>query len=251
MGRGSSGLRGGGGGGGAKANTPSGIDYQQFMAMSDDQKFQTAQNIINDPNIVVPDYLDKSDTSKVIYALGMDNKPTVVSESQFDNVAGREIYRTVYEKGSMPPPTSADVLDQVRNGDYTQMSGSGGSAHGRALYFATDFTDSTDYGSGERNAMVTRAKINSGANIVKESTIRTMMQNDKNYSNRSSWIDKDSIAIYALSNGIDGWYSGTYTMMVNRGALTISDQNRRIGKRNTSAAVRNTAASWNEAAIVR
>jgi len=200
---------------------------------------------------VTPSYLDGSETTKVIYALGMASKPTVIPESQFDAISGREIYRTVYEAGSMPPPSSADVLDQIRNGDYTQMSGSGGSAHGRAIYFATDFTDSTDYGASMRNSMVARAKINPNANVVRESTIRSMMQNDKNYASRNHWRDKDGIALYALSHGIDGWYSGTYTMMVNRGALSISDQNRRIGKRNTSMPVNNTAKSWKEAAIAR
>lgn len=254
MGRGSSGLNGGGGGGAAqpKANTPSGVSYQQFMAMSDDQKNQVVQDIINDTNITVPNYLDDSETTKVLYALGMNNKPTVVAESQFNSVPGREIYRTVYETGSMPPPTSADIIDQIRTGDYTQMSGKGGSAHGRAIYFATDFTDSAYYGTYNRNAMVTRAKINPNANIVSERVIKGMMQNDKHYQHRTSLGDKDGIALYALSHGIDGWYSGTYTMMVNRGVLTFSDQNRRISKRNSSTPARRvTASSWNDAAIAR
>ncbi len=53
MGRGSSGLKAGGGGGGTKPSTPSGITYQQFMAMDDDQKFKVVQDIIADSSIVM------------------------------------------------------------------------------------------------------------------------------------------------------------------------------------------------------
>lgn len=230
MGRGSSGLSGGGKAAAPqKANTPSGVSYDQFMQMSDAQKYQTMENIINDPNIQAPSYLDGSDTSKLIYGLGMNNKPTVVSDDALDRMPGKDLYRTVYEAGSMPPPSSSDILDQIRMGDYTQMSGSGGSAHGRALYFARDnFTGSRYYGDGERNAMMMRAKINPNAKITQESTLKNMMRSDSAFQNSPKSAGRDAIALYAISHGIDGWYSGTYTMMVNRGALTVSSRNKRI-----------------------
>lgn len=230
MGRGRSGLgkkSGGGNAAPAKANTPSGIDYNQFMAMPENQRWQTIDNIIADSSIQVPSILDKSDTTKVMYALGMNNKPTVVSDAQLDSMPGKDLYRTVYEKGSMPPPSSEGILDQIRNGDYTQLSGAGGSAHGRALYFARDdFTGSRIYGDGERNAMMMRAKINPGAKIVSEQNLKNQMRS-KGYSPKST-SSRDDIALYALSQGIDGWYSSTYTMMVNRGVLTASSKNKSI-----------------------
>ena len=256
MGRGSSGLRGGGGGGTPPApvvNTPSGVTYDQFMQMSDDQKYQTMNNIISDQNIQVPNYLDPSTTSKILYGLGMNNKPTVVSDTQLDSMQGREIFRTVYESGSLPPPTSADILDQIRNEDYTQMSGSGGSAHGRALYFATDFTDSRVYGDGERNATMMRAKINPNARIVSETNLNSMMSADASFQRSSiSGTGRDAKALYAISHGIDGWYSGTYTMMVNRGVLTASNQNKSISTGGQTKTGRlkngsNYASSWGEA----
>lgn len=225
MGRGSSKAGGGGGG-----KTPSGVTYQQFMQMTDDQKYDTINSILGNQNIQVPNTLDDSDTTKVIYALGMAQKPTVVSDSQLDTLPGKEIYRTVYESGSMPPPTTDAVLDEIRNRDYTHMSGRGGSAHGRTIYFATDFNDSTTYGVGERNPMVMRAKINPGAKILRESNLTSQMQNDTNFSSRVKNLSssRDSKALWALSHGIDGWYSGSYTMIVNRGALTASSQNKSI-----------------------
>ena len=229
MGRGSSKVGGGGGGGAAK--TPSGVTYQQFMQMSEQQKFNTIGDILADQNIQVPSYLDDSDTTKVLYGLGMANKPTVVDDATLDSMPGRELFRTVYEqRGSMPPPSSDAILDQIANGDYTQMSGSGGSAHGRAIYFATNFGDSADYGKGRQNPYVGRAKIDSNARIVSESTLLSQMQakglsgNTYSHSNfgKSLVSGRDARALYALSQGIDGWYSGSYTMIVNRGALVMS-----------------------------
>lgn len=233
MGRGSSGSSGGGGGGGgAKVNTPSGITYDQFMQMTDDQKYDTMNAILNDASIQVPDYLDGSDTTKFIYAIGMDSKPDVVTDAQLDSMTGREIFRTVYESGVMPPPSTGDVLDQIKTGDYTQMSGKGGSAHGRALYFATNFYDSASYGYGERNAQIIRGKLKSTANIRGESSLRNQIVSDTLWQSKrvaSSYSSRaDNMALYAIAHGIDGWYSGSYTMMVNRGAITFSSQNKTI-----------------------
>lgn len=266
-GRGSSSSSGGGGAGGgagggtqpqasASGATPSGVTLDQFNQMTQQQKYDTINNILDDPNIVVPNYLDDSATSKVMYALGMNKPTTVVSDAQLDSMPGREIYRTVYEQGTMPPPSSADVLDQIRNGEYTQLSGFGGSAHGRAIYYATDFHDSAIYGRSERNPMVMRAKINPNANIRSESSLYSQMQNDmewrssnlkgKFYGNYS--LGPDEMALYAISHNVDGWYSRSYTMMINRGVMTSSSQNKRIGAKDTRSGRVPAVSSWSQAA---
>lgn len=253
MGRGSSGANRGGGGGGAKkpttpAGTPSGITYDQFMKMSDSEKYDTIESILADPNIQVPSYLDDSNTTKFLYGLGLNNKPTVVSDDQLDNMAGKDLYRTVYETGSMPPPSTDAVLDQIRNGDYTHMSGKGGSAHGRAIYFARDdFVGSRYYGDGERNAMMMRGKLKPNAKIVSEHKLKMSAMNDSNFDNRRISLGADGLALYALSHGIDGWYSGTYIMMVNRGAMTFSSKNKSIYKKGARKTYSNAATSWAEA----
>ena len=243
MGRGAS-KSGGGGAANKPANTPSGMTYEQFLAMPEDQRFDALKDIVENPNIVVPDYLDKSVTSKVMYALGMNNKPTVVDDATLDTMPGRDIYRTVYELPGMPPPSSDAIIDQIRTGDYTQLSGKGGSAHGRALYFATDYYDSAVYGHGEKNAQVMRSKINPNAKMVSESNLRNQMQtksvNPKfnNLANHPRVDSRDRQSLYAISQGIDGWYSGTYSMIVNRGILTASSQAKTI------RAGRGYARSW-------
>jgi len=216
------------------ATTPSGITYTQFMAMSDSEKFQTMDDIISNPNIQVPDYLDDSVTSKVMYGLGMNGKPRVVSDSELDNIDGTELFRTVYEKGTIPPPSSDGILDQIRNGDYTQMSGSGGSALGRAIYFADDFVESALYGDAEKNAMVMRAKVNKNAKIADYDTLQKAMVNDSAFTEyrhkyrMSSSKYKDSVSLYAIAKGYDGWNRRHNYMLLNRSALTVSSQNKRI-----------------------
>ena len=226
-------------------STPSGITYDQFMQMSDAQKFQTIDNIINDPNIQVPPHVDGSTTSKVIYALGLNNKPTVVSDSQLDSMQGTEIFRTVYDANSTF--TSPKILDQIRNGEYTQMSGSGGSVHGRAIYCATNFHDSAVYGRYEPNPMVMRMKIDPKAVIRSERSLRNQMNSDSLWQNyRASNSYTDDISLYAIAHGIDGWYSRTYTMMVNRGVLTASSQNRHINRTGGNITA---GSSWKSAKI--
>jgi hypothetical protein len=138
------------------------------------------------------------------------------------------------ELPGMPPPSSDAIVDQIRTGDYTQLSGKGGSVHGRALYFATDYYDSAIYGHGENNAQVMRAKINPGAKIVSENNLINQMHNKSsnpklnNLVNHARVDRRDMQSLYAISQGIDGWYSGTYSMIINRGCLTASSTSKTV-----------------------
>ena len=222
------------------AKTPSGLTFDDFQKLSDSEKVDAINRIIDDSNIKVPYYLDSSDTSKVMYALGMDKKPTIVTDKALDAMPGKEIFRTVYEGGTMPPPSSKDILDQIRSGDYTQMSGSGGSAYGRALYFATNVPDSASYGKGRRNPQMLRAKIDPTAKIRAYTTLYAEMKNDTGFQNKihakhkNGVYSADSTALYAIYKGFDGWYSGTYSMLLNRGVLAVSDTSKVVNSSYTS-----------------
>ena len=217
--------------------------YGDFLKLTEDERFAIIDDIItNQRNITVPNYLDGSETTKVMYALGLNNKATVVTDAQLDAMQGRELFRTVYEHGSMPPPSSDAILDQIKNGEYTQMSGVGGSAHGRAIYFATDYHGSAIYGHGERNAQVMRAKIAPTAKVVRESNLSAQMTSKPWFVSKGWHINgTDQKAIFAISQGIDGWYSGSYTMIINRGALVASSTNK------TVRSGRGYATSWSTA----
>ena len=244
MGRGSSGAGGGGGGGGG-AKTPSGVTLDEFQQMDEQQQVDTIDRILADSSIVVPGYLDNSDTSKVMYALGANGKPDVVPDSAFDALPGRELYRTVYEKGNMPPPSAQDITDQIRYGDYTQMSGRGGSAYGRALYFASSFGESASYGDSYASSKIMRVKIKGNANLAKDSVLRRKL----NSSSYAKYGSTDGKALLAISLGYDGWYdsSSGYNMILNRSCLVASDTSKSIYSKGTSKRAtgwRNTASNW-------
>lgn len=213
--------------------TPSGVTYDQFMQMSADERYDLINTVLYNPNIKVPSKLDNSETSKVMYALGMNNKPKVVSESVFDTLPGVANYRTVADV-SNPPPYSRDILKQIKTDDFTQLSGSGGSVHGRALYFANEYWKSTEYSNGP-SSVVMRMKINPNANIVSEQKLLKQMKADKSFMKKTKKVSRDDkIAMYALSHGVDGWNdpSTGYTMLLNRGAMTVSSTNKWVYDRN-------------------
>ena len=239
-----SGISGGGGGNTAavqQQSTPSGITYEEFMQMPEAQRYSTMEKIITDSNINVPGYLDRSATTKVMYALGMNNKPELVSDAQLDAMQGREVFRTVNDAGVI---SADDIIQQIRQGDYTQLSGKGGSVHGRALYFATDFNESTIYGDG-RTARVMRAKIKPNANMISEDRLLSSMKKDAKFGRtRLRHITYDNEALYAIAHGYDGWFSSRigYEMIINRGALVASSRTKREYQRDGSIAT-----GWNNA----
>lgn len=203
------------------ASTPAGISYDEYMKMNDSQKARIVHDILNDSSIVVPSHLDGSDTSKFIYALGLSNKPDVVTDDQLKRMKGGSLYRTVNGDGFI---TGSAITDQIRNGDYTQMSGKGGSLHGRALYFAQRVGDSSVYARGGDSVMI-KAKLKPGAKMATEGAIRKGASSMGVPYSRDS---NDNMAIFAISNGYDGWSDGFYTMIVNRGALAISSTDKKV-----------------------
>ena len=227
----------GGGTGGTsrqnRANTPSGVNYEQFMAMSEDAKYKFISEVINNLNITVPEHVDESDLSKFMYAIGLNNKPQIVADSELDKIEGKDLYRTVYNPQT-PPPYSTDILDQIRYGDYTRIGGSGSLFHGRAIYFATDYKTSAYYGYGEAKPVMMRAKISKNANIISEYDLMDIVFNDKTIRNITK--SEDAYGLYALAHGIDGWRAhqppdGEFVMIVNRGALVASSATKSIKKK--------------------
>ena len=71
-----------------------------------------------------------------------------------------------------------DIVKQIREGDYTMYSDSGGSVHGKAIYFGTDFRTASSYaqsGMNARNPIVMRAKL-TGGKTISESKARSDYQ---------------------------------------------------------------------------
>ena len=113
-----------------------GVAYSDFKKMSDDEK---ADVIVMAQMVKPPIFLDDSGMQRFAYFTGMNDKPQIVSDSQLDKMSGTSLYRTVnnsYNSITDIGYTAKDIHKQIAKGDYTMYSDSGGSAHGKAIYFA-------------------------------------------------------------------------------------------------------------------
>ena len=203
-----------------------GVAFNKFEKMTDDEKADVIDKALSTG---VPMFLDDSGLQRFTYFTGMSDKPKVVSDSQLDKMKGEELFRTVndaYNSKKDIGYSSTDIAKQISEGDYTMYSDSGGSAHGRGIYFANNYRDSSYYGSG-KNAKTMRAKITGGRSISE-----SQLNSDYNSATRRG--DKLALAckkaggtdgrnLYALAKGYDVIKaSGSYRVVLNRRALTVS-----------------------------
>ena len=203
---------------------PGGVAFSDFEQMTDDQK---ADVISAAMAAGVPMFLENSSMQHFAYFTGMSDKPTVVTDAALDKMAGEDVYRTInnaYNQKLDMGYTSTDIAKQIMYGDYTMYSDSGGSAHGKGIYFANDYTDSSYYGTSGKSPVTMRAKI-TGKTISEH-------QLDRDYMNALSRGDKLAKAVsagrdknlYALAKGYDVvTASNGYRMVLNRRGITVSD----------------------------
>ena len=164
------------------------------------------------------------------YFTGMSDKPTVVTDSVLDGMRGHELFRTVhddYDRNTDIGYTSTDIIKQISRGDYTMYSDSGGSAYGKAIYFASSPNSSSGYVNGHNDAMM-RAKITGGKGISKSSADNmyraALARGDKLARACSKADSKSASNLYALSKGYDYLSTSDYYMILNRRCLTVSDR---------------------------
>lgn len=205
-----------------------GVPFNQFQQMTDDQKADVINKALG---VSLPVFLDDSPAQQLVYYTGMNNKPTVVTESALKKVAGKSLWRSVhdtYNRQSDIGYTGKQIYDQLATGDFTMYSDSGGSAYGRAIYF--DITKGS-YGSGSGYTIM-HAKLKPNAVVWSDTKVRTAINNEIRSGSKLGQAlqqvrQRDSASqttIYCLAKGIDVYESGGYHMVVNRGALYLSDQ---------------------------
>lgn len=205
--------------------------YDQFMAMSDDDK----ADFIN-ANVAqgVPAHLAQNDFQRFIYNSGLNEKPDVVSDATLDTMNGTEIFRTVnsvYDSKNDISYTADQIAKQVTAGRVTRVSDNGGSVYGRGIYFADDYHSSTSYGNTRGNAKSTavmRGKLNSNAKVVNYNTARQgasrEMASGSKLGKALRKCDSDSrVSLYAMAKGYNVISSGHgYLNVLNRNAITMS-----------------------------
>ena len=205
--------------------------YDQFMAMSDDEKADFI-----DANIKqgVPAHLAQNDFQKFIYNSGLNEKPQLVNDATLDTMNGTELFRTVNNvyDGRNDISYSADqIAKQVTAGRVTRVSDNGGSVYGRGIYFADDYHGSVGYGNTSGNIQktaVVRAKLNSNAKVINYYTASqgasSEIASGSKLGKTLRKCDSDSRAsIYAMSKGYNVITSGHgYYNVLNRNAITMS-----------------------------
>lgn len=205
--------------------------YENFLKMTDDQK---ADVISNARKTAVPLFLADNDLQRVLYGLNLNDKPTLVDDDVLDKMPGKDLYRNI---NSTKDPInrmqySADeIAAQVIKGSVTRVSDTGGSVHGRGIYFADSYTSSAVYGntSGDlKKTAVIRAKLNSNARVIKESAADAGVQREISSGSKLGKVLRsaniqDRTALWSLAKGYNviEAYNG-YHVVINRTALTAS-----------------------------
>ena len=210
-------------------------DYNTFMAMSDDEKADFISAAVKQG---VPDHLAQNDFQKFVYNSGLTDKPDVVDDATLNTMNGTEMFRTVnnvYDSKNDLSYNADQIAKQVMAGRVTRVSDNGGSAHGRGIYFADNYSNSVNtYGNTRGNVKSTavmRAKLNNNARVLNESTglagVRREIASGSKLGKVLSKCDKESrISIYGMAKGYnvikdDVWHTG-YLVVLNRNAMTMS-----------------------------
>lgn len=210
---------------------PFSANYDNFMAMSDDQKAQAISSLSSQD---VPAFLADNDFQKFTYNLGLNDKPELVDDSVLDTMNGTELFRTVNSINDTTNRMKWDadtIASQVQRGSVTRVSDNGGSAYGRGIYFADDYTESSFYGRSTGNikkTAVVRAKLNSNAKVITYnkavSGLRQEISSGSSLGKALSKCDSASqVSIYAMAKGYNvinnqrGYYA-----ILSRNAMTMS-----------------------------
>ncbi len=206
-----------------------GVPFSDFENMTDDEKAQVVANALNTG---VPLFLDDSGIQRFAYFTGMNDTPKVVSDSQLDSMSGHELFRTVndaYDSRKDIGYTSTDIAKQITDGDFTMYSDSGGSAYGKAIYFASSVRSSSGYaGSASQHPAMIRAKI-TGGNSISDGSLDSMWSKALNRRDPLAMAcsragHSSARNLYALAKGYDVITTSDYHMVLNRRCLTVSSK---------------------------
>lgn len=157
--------------------TPSGLTLADVQAMDDDALHDFLISV-NDTD--TPDFLNTVHLQKMIYALGMNNKPEIISQQEFDDMtvnapfgSGQPVlYRTVNDTtltGNVPM-SARQMQQQFLKGDLTYI---GNGIHGDGLYFSDSKSGSRAYGRGGGRSAMVAGVLNKNARPITEAKLKS------------------------------------------------------------------------------
>ena len=206
--------------------------YDAFMQMTDDQKADVIDSMIKQG---VPSHLADNDFQKMIYNIGLNDKPQLVDDATLNSMNGTELWRTVnnvYDRKNDISYTADQIARQVQAGRVTRVSDTGGSVYGRGIYFADSKSESSYYGNTRGNVQKTaqiRCKLNSNAKVISYNSAVNGVSSEISKGTKLGKVlkkcDRQSqSSIYALAKGYNVITSGGgYYNVLNRNAVTMSN----------------------------
>jgi hypothetical protein len=227
----------------ATPSTPSGktlADIQAMARANDDKGMHDF--LIDVQNTDTPDFLNTHHLQKMVYALGMNDKPEIVSQQEFDDMtvnapfgSGQPIlYRTVNDvklTGGVHM-SAKQINDMMISGDLTYL---GNGIHGDGLYFANDKAESQAYGYGGGRSRTIACVLNSKARMVTETKLRKEYddfvkhnpQTRKALGFAKAHSSHDSMSQFALMKGynviVSSQFRGVaYYTVIDRSVLTTT-----------------------------
>lgn len=213
-------------------------DFDAFKKMTDDQKAAAITQAAKTP---VPVFLAQNDLQKVLYGLKLNDKPTLVDDSVLDTMPGKELFRTVNATNdpiNRMKFNADEIAQQTIRGTVTRVSDTGGSVHGRGIYFADSYHGSTSYGnrSGSiKQTAVVRAKLSPTAKLISESSAQSGLSAEISSGSKlgralSRIGRQDQTAVYALAKGYDAIVARNgYHVVINRSSLMASKDIKSMG----------------------
>lgn len=214
---------------------PTGVT-QADLAKMDDKELHDFLIDVNKTDI--PAFLNQIHLQRMLYAMGMNDKPEIVSQQEFDDMTVnapfgsgmKMLYRTVNDTTINGVPfTSDDCCDMLTDGDLTFV---GNGIHGDGLYFSDSLSGSKMYGNSTGKTVA--AVFNSKARVVDErklqkeydSFVKSHPQTRKALGFARSKSSHDSLSQFALIRGYNvissDQYGETYYTVIDRSALTMT-----------------------------
>lgn len=205
--------------------------YDQFMAMTDDQKATVIESAISQS---VPAHLAQNSFQSFIYNSGLNEKPDIVDDKTLNSMNGTELWRTVnnvYDRQNDISYNADQIARQIQAGRVTRVSDSGGSVYGRGIYFADSRSSSGVYGNARGNVKktaVVRCKLNNNAKVISysqaQSGAKAEIRSGSKLGRALAKCDSASqSSVYAMAKGYNVMTSGHgYYNVLNRNAVTMS-----------------------------
>lgn len=208
------------------------LDAIQSMTPDEFAAFmESQQNAANPMSAVLYD----SPVQRLIYEANVNGLPGIVPESQFRQLPGTTLYRTVnqaYDRDSDVNHPADRIARQTMKSSYNRI---GGGISGDGLYFADSRSDSTVYGNvrGDvKQTAVMKAKLNANAKVVTMRQLKNELANEPlrlqnamqvpNMKGGGYISHNNNLSAYALYKGYNVIERSGYYVVIDRSAITFS-----------------------------